>query len=92
MGDAVGDRFVKRDYQRGNFMVQVGAFTVKENASRLRASLAKRYGNVSISTYDRGDAIYYRVRVGGAGSLKEAEKLKEKVDGEGMEATFVVAD
>ena len=92
MGDAVGDRFVKRDYQRGNFMVQVGAFTVKENASRLRDSLAKRYGNVSISTYDRGDAIYYRVRVGGAGSLKEAEKLKQRVDGEGMEATFVVAD
>lgn len=92
MGDAVGDRFVKRDYQKGNFMVQVGAFTVKENAVGLKESLAKRYSDVSVFTYDRGDKIFYRVRVGGASSPKEAEALKTKLDAQGMESTFIVAE
>ena len=36
--------------------------------------------------------IFYRVRVGGATSLKEAERLKNKIEAEGVESPFVVAD
>lgn len=92
LGDAVGDKLVARDYQHGNFMVQVGAFTVKSNATRLRDNLLQRYSNVSITTYDRGDTVFYRVRVGGAVSLKEAERLKGRLETEGVESPFVVAD
>lgn len=92
LGDVIGDQLVKRDYQHGNFMVQVGAFTVKANASRLRDNLLRRYTSVSIFTFDRGDMVFHRVRVGGANSLKEAESLKSRLEGEGMESPFVVAD
>lgn len=92
LGDTVGDKLVTRDYQKGSFLVQVGAFTVKSNAARLRDSLLQRYSNVSITTYDRGDTVFYRVRVGGANSLKEAERLKGRVETEGVESPFVVAD
>ena len=92
LGDTVGDKLVTRDYQKGNFLVQVGAFTVKSNATRLRDSLLQRYSNVSITTYDRGDTVFYRVRVGGATSLKEAEKLKDRIETEGVKSPFVVAD
>lgn len=92
LGDTVGDKLVTRDYQKGSFLVQVGAFTVKSNAARLKDSLLQRYSNVSITTYDRGDTVFYRVRVGGANSLKEAERLKGRVETEGFESPFVVAD
>ncbi len=92
LGDAVGDKLIIRDYQHGNFMAQVGAFTVKSNATRLRDNMLKRYSNVSITTYDRGDTVFYRVRVGGAASLKEAERLKSRLEAEGVESPFVIAD
>lgn len=92
LGDTVGDKLVTRDYQKGSFLVQVGAFTVKSNAARLRDSLLQRYSNVSITTYDRGDTVFYRVRVGGANNLKEAERLKGRIETDGMESPFVVAD
>ena len=92
LGDTVGDKLVTRDYQKGNFLVQVGAFTVKSNAARLRDNLLQRYSNVSITTYDRGDTVFYRVRVGGANNLKEAERLKGRIETEGVESPFVVAD
>src|SRR3989338_6760130 len=92
LGDTVGDKLVTRDYQKGNFLVQVGAFTVKSNATRLRDNLLLRYNNVSITTYDRGDTVFYRVRVGGANNLKEAERLKGRIETEGVESPFVVAD
>ena len=92
LGDTVGDKLVTRDYQKGSFLVQVGAFTVKSNAARLRDSLLQRYSNVSITTYDRGDTVFYRVRVGGANNLKEADRLKGRIETDGMESPFVVAD
>lgn len=92
LGDTVGDKLVTRDYQHGNFMVQVGAFTIKSNAAKLRDNLLLRYSNVSITTYDRGDTVFYRVRIGGATTLKQAERLKNRLETEGVESPFVVAD
>ncbi|MFQ5817738.1 MAG: septal ring lytic transglycosylase RlpA family protein [Terriglobia bacterium] len=46
------------------YAVQVGAFLVRENAERLRRSLAKDFRNVSIESYDAPDGRYFRVRVG----------------------------
>lgn len=43
LGDAVGDKLIIRDYQHGNFMAQVGAFTVKSNATRLRDNMLKLF-------------------------------------------------
>lgn len=92
LGDAVGDKLITRDYQRGNFLVQAGAFKVKSNAARLRENLLKRYSDVSITIYDRGDTTFYRVRVGGAATLSQAERLKNRIEAEGIESAFVVAD
>ena len=92
LGNTVGDKLVKTDYQRGNFMVQVGAFTIKTNAARLRDSLLQQYSNVSITMFNRGDMIFYRVRVGSAATLSDAERLKNRLEKEGIESPFVVAD
>ena len=48
----------------GIFAVQVGAFRDRSNAERLKDTLSRQYGPVSIQEFDRGDYIFYRVRVG----------------------------
>jgi rare lipoprotein A len=62
------------------FAVQVGAFTDPNNAGRLKARIEQSFPPVTIQTFDRGDGIFYRVRVGQesteAGALALAEKLR----------------
>ncbi len=48
----------------GTFAWQVGAFTVQTNAEGLARSLGRSFGQVAVVRYDRGDAVFHRVRVG----------------------------
>jgi len=59
----------------GRYSVQVGAFLVEENAVRLQARLAPRFGDVFIQTQPAPDGLYYRVRVGRLNSMDEAFAL-----------------
>ena len=67
-----GRTFVQGDYYSGNFTFQVGAFVNRENAERLRRKLEEQYKNAHITRYDRGDKIFYRVRVGAFKTLEDA--------------------
>ncbi len=71
--------------------VQVGAFKVVANAERLRQELSKSYRDVIVVVYDAPDALYYRVRVGRAPTIEEAQKLAGQLRREpDIVATFVV--
>lgn len=65
----------------GIFGVQVGAFQDRRNAERLKAQIEARFKPVTIVTFDRGDAVFYRVRVGREssedGALQLAERLRQ---------------
>ena len=75
----------------GVFAVQVGAFRDPANADRLKARIEASYGPVVIQSFDRGDGLFYRVRVGHEGSEGAAQTLAEKLRGAGLAtATFVV--
>lgn len=65
--------------QNATYSVQVGAFLVEENALRLQARLAPRYGDVFIQTHPGPDGLYYRVRVGRKASLQEAWALANEL-------------
>ncbi len=76
--------------EAGIFAVQAGAFQDRNNAERFKARLAQ-YGPVSIQTFDRGDAVFYRVRVGQESSEDAARELGRKIRQAGLaEETFVV--
>jgi len=75
----------------GPLTVQVGAFTQESNAWRLAALLRTRHQDVSVVDYNRGDAVFRRVRVGKLESLDAAEKLKARLRQEGHKQAFVVA-
>ena len=80
------------DYAAGSFSVQVGAFTVKDNARRLAAAMKDRYGSADISLYDRGDTIFYRVRVGRFRTEEAAERFRDDLLRKGaFEEAYVVS-
>lgn len=92
LGSKKGDKLVKRDYNKGNFNIQVGAFTVKANAERLKNSLGGRYGSAYLTTFSKKGQLFYRVRIGNIKSLNNAGNILQKLAGEGLGAAFVVAD
>jgi len=73
------------------FAVQVGAFLDPANAERLKALIEASYGPVVIVSFDRGDGLFYRVRVGQEGSEGAALELAEKIRAANLASqTFVV--
>jgi rare lipoprotein A len=73
------------------FAVQVGAFRDPANADRLKALIEASYGSVEIQTFDRGDGVFYRVRVGHETSEDAARALAENLRNANLATvTFVV--
>jgi rare lipoprotein A len=87
-----GPVYVVGDYYTGNFTFQVGAFVIRENAERQMRALEKKYRNAHITIYDRGDKIFYRVRVGKFTSLEEAVAQERNLVQDGFPDAFLVAE
>lgn len=89
---ASGDAYTPVDFYSGAFTFQVGAFSSRTNAERLRAKLDQTFTNAHIQPFDRGDAIFYRVRVGRFSDLQSAEKYEKKLASNGYPEAFIVAE
>lgn len=75
----------------GVFAVQVGAFMNPENAQGLKARIESHYGPVLIQSFDRGDGLFHRVRVGNETSEGAALELARTLREENFATqTFVV--
>lgn len=73
----------------GAFASQVGAFTSPARAEELARSLRERFQDVAVVVYDRGDAVFHRVRVGSFRTPEEAEAASGALRSRGL-APFVV--
>lgn len=71
--------------------VQAGAFTVQANATRLQQSLS-RVGPTTISTIIINGTKFYRVRVGPAADVPQADALLSRVKQAGATAARTVVD
>ncbi|MBF0258773.1 MAG: septal ring lytic transglycosylase RlpA family protein [Desulfamplus sp.] len=80
------------DYFRGNFTVQVGAFTVQKNAQKLKIKLGRKYMNSHITEYTDARGKFYRVRVGRFKDLDAAEQFNDELTRSGAKNSFVVAE
>jgi len=75
----------------GIFAVQVGAFRQIDNAERLRATIQARFGPVIIQSFDRGNGMFHRVRVGQERTEEGARILANQLQQAGLaQETFVV--
>ena len=79
-------------YLLGDFTIQVGAFTDRENALRLHASLSRTYRNATVNIFDRGSQRFYRVRVGKYSRLDHAETAAKRLQEQGFPNAFAVAN
>ena len=78
-------------YEVGDFTIQVGAFSDRDNALRLYASLKRKYGSATVNIFDQGSQRFYRVRVGKYSRLDKAEAAAESLQGKGFPNAFAVA-
>jgi len=79
-------------YYQGNFTIQVGAFSDRNNAERLKVKLDKTYPNAHIQTFDNGRGIFYRVRVTKCSSLEQAIQNEKMLASTGYDGAFAVAE
>ena len=80
------------DFNTGSFSFQVGAFKNRRAAENQRRHLSKKYRDVSVSSFDSGSGIYYRVRVGKFSSLRHTKKYEQILIRDGYVDAFVVAE
>jgi rare lipoprotein A len=75
----------------GVFAVQVGAFRDPANADRLKVRIEASFAPVTIQNFDRGDGVFYRVRVGNESTEDAAYILAGKLRAANLATqTFVV--
>ncbi|HIJ90887.1 MAG: septal ring lytic transglycosylase RlpA family protein [Desulfobulbaceae bacterium] len=79
------------DFQKGDFYVQIGAFTVQENAERLKNKMNKGGRETETFRHERGDQIFYRVQVKAGNTLTTAKQMAQTMAGSGFPEAFVVA-
>ncbi len=80
-----------RDFDKGMFTVQVGAFEIEDNARRLVERLRVIFDDVTITPYTPCDGkTLYRVRVTTSKGLTEASRIVRKLEYLGIPDTFVV--
>ncbi len=80
-----------KNYDKGSFAIQVGAFTVRENAYRYMDELKQKYGKADVQESWVKSTRYYRVRLGRFDSLKLAQANRETYEQKGFKGCFVVA-
>jgi len=78
-------------YEVGPFMIQVGAFSVKENAYRLAEKLKGQYGNSAVVEGWVSGQKFYRVRVGLHASMALAGDALKQIEANGYPNSFIVA-
>lgn len=92
LGSKKGNKLVKSDYRAGDFFIQVGAFTVRDNALRLKRELASEFGSALITTFYHDKKTFYRVRIGPISGFAKAEEIIRLVGGRGMGEPFLVKE
>ena len=79
------------DYQKGPFVVQIGAFKEIENANRLKDRLLAEYLEVEIlETFIKGER-FYRVRINCREQLNEALRIQKELENKGFSQVLVMA-
>jgi rare lipoprotein A len=91
-GGRTYERFLPfEDPNRGEFFVQVGAFSDRQNAVRLKERLLAMERKSVIQVYTDGPATFYRVQVRAGQDLIVAGRVEKVLEDMGFPGAFVVA-
>ena len=70
---------LKRAKANGPYVVQIGAFSSKENAKRLKLQVSQLGHDVSINKVDSNGKIFYAVRVNRYKTKSKAESVGKDI-------------
>ena len=91
-GDTYRPLVETKDFRKGEFTIQVGAFENEDNARRLAERLKVIFDRVTITTYmPYKEKTLYRVRVSLSEDLTEARQIVNKLKYLGFSEHFIVA-
>jgi rare lipoprotein A len=76
----------------GVFVIQVGAFSEKENAERFKRDLERRHPRVRTVLFESNQRRLHRVRIGGFGSEAEARRYLDVLRKEGLSGMVLRED
>lgn len=85
----VSIRFLPETAPIPTFVVQAGAYTHEDNATRVQQALATHYAKVWVIMGREGGQFYYRVRLGTFRSREEAERIAHHVTTLGYAAKVI---
>lgn len=74
-----------------NYFVQAGAFRTPEDAEQQRAKLSLMGLQAKVTEREQSGRTVYRVRLGPFDKKEEADKVKERLDSNGIETALVRA-
>ena len=81
-----------RDMETGEFTIQVGAFSNKDNARRLADRLKVIFEYVEMTAYDDKDKrTIYRVLVSKSTTLTKAGEIEKKLENMGFKEAFIIS-
>lgn len=91
IAEGIHGRGIDGEGQQGKnlYRVQAGAFSVKENAEKLKEELMKK-GFDTVVVNDSGKAVY-RIQAGAFSAKSNAQEMKRKLIEEGFDAIVVTA-
>ena len=90
LGDlAVAKAAARNDVDPFDYFVQAGAFRTQADADAQRAKLAMLGWEARVSEREQNGRTVFRVRVGPFAKRDDAEQLKEKLGGAGVESALV---
>ena len=72
-----------------SYFVQAGAFRTQQDADAQRAKLAMLGWEARVSERETNGRVVFRVRIGPFSKRDDAESLKDKLDGAGVESALV---
>lgn len=90
--NATTERFLPhKDFQSGNFYVQIGSFENQLNADRLKKQMIDWGKKTVIQKYERDEQTTFRVQVQAGKTLTDARRLERVLAEAGYPNGFVVA-
>ncbi|HIJ78498.1 MAG TPA: septal ring lytic transglycosylase RlpA family protein [Deltaproteobacteria bacterium] len=91
-GNITTTRFLPhQDFNKGEFFVQIGSFTNKDNADRLKEQMINWDKKAVTLRYDRGDKVFYRVQVRAGTTMDSARRSERVLTEAGFPGAFIVA-
>ena len=79
-------------YLTGNFYIQIGSFSTRQNAQAVKSRMETAYRDVRIVEFNNGQRSFYRVWVGKYKTMDQAKTYEAALIQKGFNDAFIIAE